>query len=187
MSYNTPAATTTTWGVIQVGANLSVTADGILSANVGSSSGGGNSTIGTWTPTLTTNGSGTIGITVKNARYSKTGQQVNCMFDIQVSSISGGDDRDAVLLGGLPVTSITGNGYVGGVDINYFTNLATVNYFVSGSVKSNGTTAPLWSSPVITDTKSLSSLLSYGQVALNQGDIQTNSELSGTITYLSAI
>jgi hypothetical protein len=186
MSYATPTATTTTWGVIQVGANLSITADGILSANVGSSSGGGNITIGTWTPTLTTNGAGTIGVTVKNARYSKSGQQVICMFDIQVSSITGGADHDAVLLGGLPVTSITGNGYVGGVDINYFTNLATVNYFVSGSVKSNGTTAPLWSSPVISDTKTLNSLTSYGQAALNQSDLQTSSELSGTITYLSA-
>jgi hypothetical protein len=184
MSFNVPIATTTSVGLIQVGANLSITANGILSANVSGSS--GNITVGTWTPALTTNGSGTIGITLKNARYSKIGQQVNCMFDIKVISITGGSNHDAVILSGLPVTSVAGNGYVGGVNVNYFTNLSTINYFISGSVNNNANTAPLWSSPVITDLKSISDLTSYGQIALNQNDLQTNTELSGTITYLSA-
>jgi hypothetical protein len=75
---------------------------------------------------------------------------------------------------------------VGGVSITYFANLASLNYFISGSVKSNGTTAPLWSVPIITDAKTIAGIANYSQVALNQGDLQTNSELSGTVTYLSA-
>jgi hypothetical protein len=183
MTYLFPLATGTDPGIVTAGNNIVIT-NGVISANA---TGGGNTSVGTWTPTLTTNGSGTISTTVRNASYSKTGQQVICMFDIMVTGINNGNDKDAVILGGLPYTSITGNGYVGGVSITYFANLASLNYFVSGSVKSAGTTAPLWSVPVITDTKTITGLTSYSQVALNQNDLQTNSELSGTVTYLSAI
>jgi hypothetical protein len=183
MTYLFPNANGTDPGVVTAGNNITIS-DGVVSANV--SSGGGNTSVGIWTPTLTTNGSGTIATTVRSARYSKTGQQVICMFDIVITSINNGNDRDAVILGGLPYTSTTGNGYVGGVSITYFANLASLNYFVSGSVKSAGTTAPLWSAPVVTDAKTIVGLLSYSQTALNQNDLQTNSELSGTVTYLSA-
>ena len=183
MTYLFPLATGTDLGLVTAGNNITISG-GVISANTGSS--GGNVTVGTWTPTLTTNGSGTIATTVRNATYSKIGQQVICMFDIVVTGCTGGNDKDAVVLGGLPAISINGNGYVGGVSITYFANLNLLYYYISGSVKSNGTTAPLWSVPVITDTKTLGSLLSYSQIALNQNDLQTNSELSGTITYLSA-
>lgn len=183
MTYLFPNANGTDPGVVTAGNNITIS-DGVISANA--SSGGGNTSVGTWTPTLTTNGAGTIATTVRSATYSKTGQQVICMFHIKVTGCTGGNDKDAVILGALPYTSTTGNGYVGGVSITYFANLAALNYFISGSVKSAGTTAPLWSAPVITDTKTIVGLLSYSQTALNQNDLQTNSELSGTVTYLSA-
>jgi hypothetical protein len=183
MTYLFPLADSNNVGVVSAGNNI-VIANGVISANA--SSGGGNTSVGTWTPTLTTNGSGTIATSVRSATYSKTGQQVICMFHIKVTGCTGGNDKDAVILGALPYTSTTGNGYVGGVSITYFANLASLNYFVSGSVKSNGTTAPLWSAPIITDTKTITGLSSYSQTALNQSDLQTNSELSGTVTYLSA-
>jgi hypothetical protein len=183
MTYLFPLATGTDPGIVTAGNNITISG-GVISANA--AGGGGNTSVGTWTPTLTTNGSGTIATTVRSATYSKTGQQVICMFDIVITGINNGNDKDAVIMGALPYTSTTGNGYVGGVSITYFANLASLNYFISGSVKSNGTTAPLWSAPVITDTKTINGLSSYSQVALNQNDLQTNSELSGTVTYLSA-
>lgn len=183
MTYLFPNANGTDLGIVSAGTNVTIT-DGVISAT-----GGSSIVVGTWTPTLITNGSGTIELIVRNAHYSKIGQQVICMFDITVKNITGGRGSDTVSLGGLPSISITDTGYVGSVSIPYFNKLAILSYYVAGSVLSNSTIASLWHNPFIDiiDSKSPVVPLNASVTSLQQNDLQNDSELSGTVIYLCAI
>ena len=169
MAFLGPLATTSTYGLVQIGNNMSVV-NGVIS-----STGSGSSTVGTWSPSMSGSG-GTAVLTVNDAHYVKNGQLVTCMFDISFSTdtLSGN-----ITLGGLPVTSITsGNpGYVGSVVFSaYFAMKNTVN-FIGGNVVSNSTTATLWQ-----DTGNSSVTVSN----LDGSIIQPSTRLTGTVQYISA-
>lgn len=169
MAFLGPLATTSTYGLVQIGSNMSVV-NGVISAT-----GSGTSIVGTWAPTMTAaNGAATL--TISDAHYVKNGQLVTCTFDMTflTDTLNG-----TITLGGLPFASITStnSGYVGSVIFSgYFSMKNTVN-FIGGSVVSNSTTATLWQ-----DTGNSS-------VTVNNLDgtvIQPVTRLMGTIQYISA-
>jgi hypothetical protein len=170
-------ATVSSLGVVKIGANLTIAADGTLSANVGSGGGGsGNITVGTWTPILDTTGIGVYVIAIRYATYSKIGQQVNCYFDFTVTSITGGTNPDTLFITGLPFTSNTSLlGNVGSLYTSYITGVSVGGYAgtITGTVPAASTQVNLW------DTNNVST-------GLKQESVKALSQLIGTITYLSA-
>lgn len=169
MSFLSMPATTTSLGLVQVGANISVDSNGVIST----SSGGGGGTIGTWIPTITGSG-GTVALTISQSHYSKNGQMVLCTFDFLVSAINTSSN---LTLSGLPFTSISGSGYVGSVLFSAYFNLKTPLNFIGGSVLSSSTSALLWQ-----DTGSSSTTVDN----MSGGALQSNSRLIGTVQYISA-
>jgi hypothetical protein len=172
MSYLTPFATTSEYGVVQVGSGISV-ANGVISTT--NSSSGTNVIIGTWTPTITSSALATITVVSTTANYSKIGQQVTCYFDITVAVESGGSGTGALSLGNLPFTSIVSTGYVGSVIVSYFENAQSKETTITGSVIGNSTRASLWNAHEVFDI-----------TCLTQEDIQVTTRLQGTVIYLSA-
>lgn len=166
-------ATTTTLGVVKIGANISVTPDGTISANGGS--GGPSYAFGTWTPALVPSPTGSITISTRNAKYTKIGQLVTCTFDIRITAITGGSDKPIVLTG-LPFTSITDTGSVGSVLISYYKDFdKNVNY-LGGTVISASTSATMWYQQ--NPGQSLTNLVI--------DDVKVGTILVGTVTYMSA-
>jgi len=172
MSYLTPFATTSEYGVVQVGSGISV-ANGVISTT--NSSSGTNVIVGTWTPTITSSAVATITVVATTANYSKIGQQVTCYFDITVAVESGGSGTGALSLGNLPFTSIVSTGYVGSVIVSYFENAQSKETTITGSVIGNSTRASLWNAHEVFDI-----------TCLTQDDIQITTRLQGTVIYLSA-
>ena len=172
MSYLTPFATTSEYGVVQVGSGISV-ANGVISTT--NSSSGTNVIVGTWTPTITSSAVATITVVATTANYSKIGQQVTCYFDITVAVESGGSGTGALSLGNLPFTSIVSTGYVGSVIVSYFENAQSKETTITGSVIGNSTRASLWNAHEVFDI-----------TCLTQEDIQVTTRLQGTVIYLSA-
>jgi hypothetical protein len=172
MSYLTPFATTSEYGVVQVGSGISV-ANGVISTT--NSSSGTNVIVGTWTPTITSSAVATITVVATTANYSKIGQQVTCYFDITVAVESGGSGTGALSLGNLPFTSIVSTGYVGSVIVSYFENAQSKETTITGSVIGNSTRASLWNAHEVFDI-----------TCLTQDDIQATTRLQGTVIYLSA-
>jgi len=172
MSYLTPFATTSEYGVVQVGSGISV-ANGVISTT--NSSSGTNVIVGTWTPTITSSAVATITVVATTANYFKIGQQVTCYFDITVAVESGGSGTGALSLGNLPFTSIVSTGYVGSVIVSYFENAQSKETTITGSVIGNSTRASLWNAHEVFDI-----------TCLTQEDIQVTTRLQGTVIYLSA-
>lgn len=166
-------ATASSLGVVKVGSGLNVSLDGTLSATGGS----GSYSSGPWTPGITGPASGTITLSIKNAKFIKTGQLVTCFFDVKVASITGGTNSSILYLTGLPFLSLTDAGTVGSVYTSYWQYMDVNLVEVSGTVISNDTKAFLWKA------NSPQSTLS----SLTQDDIQVGSVLSGTAIYFSAI
>ena len=172
MSYLTPFATTSEYGVVQVGSGISV-ANGVIST--ANSSSGTNVIVGTWTPTITSSAVATITVVSTTANYSKIGQQVTCYFDITVAVESGGSPTGEVFLSNLPFTSVASLGYVGSVIVSYFANTAAKETTITGSVIGNSTRASLWNAHEVYDIS-----------CFTQDDIQATTRLQGTVIYLSA-
>lgn len=171
MTYLFPTASNTSIGLVQAGSNINIDANGVISTT----SSGGGSTIGNWTPTITSSTPATITVTASTATYSKIGQQVTCYFDITISVESGGVGTGTLSLSNLPFTSITSIGYVGSVIVSYFQNAQSKETTITGSVISNSTKASLWNAHEV-----------YDITCLTQDDIQATTILQGTVIYLSA-
>jgi hypothetical protein len=170
MSFLFPIATTTSLGVVQAGTNITIDAAGVISTT-----GGGNATVGTWTPAITSSIPATITVTAATANYSKIGQQVTCYFDITVAVESGGSGSGTLFLSNLPFTSVASTGYVGSVIVSYFQNAQSKETTITGSVIGNSTRASLWNAHEVFDI-----------TCLTQDDIQVTTRLQGTVIYLSA-
>ena len=129
---------------------------------------------GTWIPSLRS--TGIIDIDVRNAFYTKVGQLVTCTFDIVVTSMSGGKKDSTIVLGGLPVASIgSPNSMAGFAYISYF---KVSNYdvrYISGTIQGSDNRVDLW----------CEKRGPGGLVPLTQIDINVNTVLAGTVTYIS--
>lgn len=174
MAFLGPSATTTGYGLVQIGNNLSIS-NGVISSNSNSNSAGnGSNLLGTWTPTITAP-SGSATLTINDAHYVKSGQLVTCLFDIAVLSES---LNGSISMEGLPFTSITSSGYVGSLFFSAYFNLQDTVNFIGGTVLSNSSTISLWQdsgNPSMTVT------------AMVKNTLQSTSRLVGTIQYISSV
>ncbi len=127
---------------------------------------------GNWIPSLRSSGS--IDIDVRNAFYTKVGQLVTCTFDIVVTNMSE-RNNSSITLNGLPVNSINSQGIAGSAHLSYFKTPANELTHISGTINGNDTQIDLWC-----ERHGRKGLLS-----LTQQDIQTNTVLVGTVTYIS--
>ena len=129
---------------------------------------------GTWIPSLQS--TGTIDIDVRNAFYTKVGQLVTCTFDIIVTNMSGGKKDSSIILAGLPVASIGSSGTISGsAHISYF---KVSNYdvrWISGTLQGNDVRIDLW----------CEKRGPGGLAPLTQIDINVNTVLVGTVTYIT--
>jgi hypothetical protein len=157
-------------GIVQVGAGLTISTAGILSAT-------GCDIIGNWTPMISSGGEGTILLHTKTGKYNKTNQLVTCTFDIEVINISWGTDADVIKLTNLPFTSVPSTGYVGSMYFSYFEKVNENIDYISGSVLPSGTTLDLWATN--SEAKSMT--------RLTQGGLKVGSRLVGTIEYFSSM
>ena len=129
---------------------------------------------GTWIPSLRS--TGTIDVNIRNAFYTKVGQLVTCTFDIVVTNMSGGKKDSPITLHGLPISSIgTSDSMAGSAYISYFkvSNLDVRS--ISGTINGGDTRVDLWCR-----NRGPGNL-----VLLTQIDINVNSVLVGTVTYIS--
>jgi len=173
MTYLFPIATTTSAGIVQAGANISIDATGVISTP-----GGSATTVGIWTPTIAVSTAGTITLLVTTANYAKTGQQVICYFDITLAARTGGTNTSALTLNGLPFASIAGVGTVGSLVVSVFENLKVNQSYITGTIEGNSTSVQLYTIHNATDN-----------IRLTYADVQVTpapTRLVGTITYLSA-
>lgn len=129
---------------------------------------------GTWIPSLRS--TGTIDINVKNAFYTKVGQLVTCTFDIVVTAMYGGKKDSPIVITGLPVVSIgSPNTTTGSAHISYF---KVSNYdvrWITGIIQGSDIRVDLW----------CEKRGPGGLVPLTQLDINVNTVLAGTVTYIS--
>jgi len=128
---------------------------------------------GSWIPSLRS--TGTIDINIRNAFYTKVGQLVTCTFDIVVTNMSGGRKDSPIILSGLPVTSISSNSMSGSAYISYF---KVSNYdvrWITGTVQGNDNRIDLW----------CEKRGPGGLTPLTQIDINVNTVLVGTVTYIT--
>lgn len=129
---------------------------------------------GTWSPSLRS--SGNIDVDIRNAFYTKVGQLVTCTFDIIVTSMYGGRKDSPITLAGLPVTSIGNtNSIAGSMFIPYFkvSNFDIRN--ITGIINGSTAQVELWCikrGP-------------GGLTPLTQIDINVDTVLAGTVTYIS--
>lgn len=170
MSYLSQPATTSTYGVVEIGNGITV-ANGIISVT----SGGGGSTIGTWVPTLTSSLGATITLTVATANYAKMGQQVICYFDFVIATETGGGNNGTLTLNGLPFSSIAGTGIVGSLVVTYFELLDNSHTYVTGTIAGGSTQVLMWT---VHQAASMTRMI--------QSDIRPTTRLVGTITYISS-
>jgi hypothetical protein len=171
MTYKTPLASTTDFGVVRVGAGISVTS-GVISTTTG------GDTIGTWTPTISVATAGIITLTTHIANYAKMGQQVICYFDVTVATKAGGANNNVLTMVGLPFTSIAGAGAVGSLVVSIFQNLNINTSYITGTIAGSATSALLYE----IHNAASNSRLTYADVQAGA----TPTRLVGTVTYLSA-
>jgi hypothetical protein len=78
---------------------------------------------GTWTPTLTTTGTGftAISYTTQSGVYTKVGNTVTVYFSIVIASVTVGAASGAIVVAGMPFTASNGTGNTG-----FQTNFVTV-------------------------------------------------------------
>ena len=172
MSYLYPIANGTELGIVSAGTNITIT-DGVVS-----SSGGGGSTVGTWTPTIAVSTAGTVTLTTATATYAKMGQQVICYFDITVATKTGGANTNTLTLNGLPFTSTTGTGIVGSLVVSIFQNLNDNQSYVTGTVAGSSASVLLYT----IHNEASNSRLTYSDIQAGA----TPTRFVGTITYISA-
>jgi hypothetical protein len=172
MSYLYPIANGTELGIVSAGTNITIT-NGVVS-----SSGGGGSTVGTWTPTISVSTAGTVTLTTATATYAKMGQQVICYFDITVATRTGGANTNTLTLNGLPFTSTTGTGIVGSLVVSIFQNLNVNQSYITGTVAGSSTSVLLYT--IHNDPSN--SRLTYADVQAGA----TPTRFVGTISYISA-
>lgn len=129
---------------------------------------------GTWIPVLRS--TGTIDVNVRNAFYTKVGQLVICTFDIVITSMSGGKKDSSIVLGGLPVSSLgTPDTMSGSANISYFKVSNFDVRWISGTINGSETRVDLW----------CNKRGPGGLAPLTQLDININTVLAGTVTYIS--
>jgi hypothetical protein len=127
---------------------------------------------GTWIPIL--HSSGNISIDVRNSFYTKTGQLVTCTFDILVTDMSERNNA-FITLNGLPMSSISSRGISGSAHLSYFKIPNNEIQQISGTINSNDNRIDLWGQR-------------YGRKGLQrltQQDIQIDTVLAGTVTYIT--
>jgi hypothetical protein len=129
---------------------------------------------GNWVPSL--HSAGTIDITIRNAFYTKVGQLITCTFDIVVNNMYGGRKDSPITISGLPINSIGAfDSMAGSAYISYF---KVSNYDVrriSGTINGSDSQINLW----------CEKRGPGGLVPLTQIDINVNTVLVGTVTYIS--
>ena len=172
MSYLFPIANGTEVGLVSAGTNITII-DGVVS-----STGGGGSTVGTWTPSITVSTAGTITLTTNTATYAKMGQQVICYFDVTVATRAGGANNNTLTLNGLPFASVAGDGIQGSLVVSIFQNLNKDQSYVTGTVAGSSTSVLLYS---IHNADSNERLV-YADVQAGA----TPTRFVGTIAYISA-
>jgi hypothetical protein len=129
---------------------------------------------GTWIPVLRS--TGTIDVNIRNAFYTKVGQLVTCTFDIVVTNMSGGRKDSPITLHGLPVSSIgTPDSMTGSAYISYFKVSNFDVRSISGTINGSDNRVELWCR-----NRGPGNL-----VPLTQIDINVNTVLVGTVTYIS--
>ena len=129
---------------------------------------------GTWVPSLRS--TGIIDIDIRNAYYTKVGQLVTCTFDIVVTNMSGGKKDSSIVLGGLPVSSIgSSNSMSGSAHISYFKVSNFDVRWISGTINGSDARVELW----------CEKRGPGGLVPLTQIDINVNTVLVGTVTYIT--
>ena len=102
---------------------------------------------GTWTPTVTPSGSGSISITGTSAKYTKIGNQVTIWLKFQISSVSSPSGRIGV--SGAPY-SATGQPYAATAHVNGFSTFSgkagalveasgtfNIDRYINGGISSN--------------------------------------------------
>jgi hypothetical protein len=171
MAFLTNYATTSSIGMVQIGANINVDSNGVIST----SGGGAGSISGTWTPTVTSSLGGIITLTVATANYVKNGKQVNCYFDFVILSETSGGATGTLTLNGLPFISVNGTGIVGTALVNYIENFTTSQTFITGTIAGSATQVLLWETHQASTSE-----------RLTKDDIKPTTRLAGTITYQSA-
>ena len=129
---------------------------------------------GNWIPALRS--TGTIDVDVRNAFYTKVGQLVTCTFDIVVTNMYGGKKDSSIIISGLPVASIgTPDSISGSAHISYFKVSNFDVRWISGTINGSDARVDLW----------CEHRGPGGLVPLTQIDINVNSVLAGTVTYIS--
>lgn len=127
---------------------------------------------GTWLPALRS--SGIIDINVRNAFYTKVGQLVTCTFDIVITNMNE-QNSSFITLNGLPINAINSSGIAGSVYFSYFKTATNELTQISGTINGNDNRIDLWSER-------------HGRKGLQrltQQDIQINTVLVGTVTYIT--
>ena len=127
---------------------------------------------GNWIPALRS--SGTIDIIVRNALYTKTGQLVTCTFDIIVTNMNE-HNGSSITLNGLPINTISSPGMAGSVYFSYFKTPTNELTYISGTMNGNDNRIDLW----------CQRHGRKGLQRLTQQDIQINTVLVGTVTYIT--
>ncbi len=127
---------------------------------------------GTWTPILQS--SGNISINTRNAFYTKIGQLVTCTFHIIVIDIAE-RNNSTITLNDLPVPSINSTGITGSAHFSYFKTATNELTRISGTINGNDTKIDLW----------CERQGRKGLQLLTLQDIQNNTVLVGTVTYIA--
>ena len=102
---------------------------------------------GTWTPVITPETQSAASIDVDYAEYTKVGRLVSVMFQVDITSISGGTNVRAIELSGMPYTAssaIGGGANIGYVDLNAMTGSLAIQFAGTTTfriVNLNGTTS----------------------------------------------
>lgn len=129
---------------------------------------------GNWVPSLQS--TGVIDISIRNAFYTKVGQLVTCTFDIIITNMYGGRKESSIMLGGLPVTSIgPPNSIAGSAYISYFKTSNLDVRWISGTIKGSDSRIEL-----LCEKRGPG-----GIVQLTQLDVNVNTVLVGTVTYIT--
>ena len=127
---------------------------------------------GNWIPSLRS--SGNIDINIRNAFYTRIGQLVTCTFDITVNNMTE-QNSSPITLNGLPVESISSQGMAGSAHLSYFKTPTNELTHISGTINGNDTRIELW----------CERHGRKGLQQLTQQDIQIDTVLVGTVTYIT--
>jgi len=158
-------------GLVKIGNHLDISNDGELTINL-------RSIIeeGVWQPKLISGPEGgAITCKILYANYSKIGSLVHAAFDLQVVQMERGKGKTSshVMIEGIPLMSVSSDGYCGSVNITYFNNLNSSVCALSGSVRPESYSCDIWHS-----RKNVTTL-----AKLEYGDIKISTRLQGIIIY----